>query len=326
MSQHELATRLSYFLWASMPDQALRTQADSRSLRKPDVLAAEVRRMLQDPRAAALVREFGGQWLQFRALENVKPDVEKFPDFDQYLRMSMREETERFFERIVREDRSILEFLDAKYTFLNERLARHYGVAGVTGPAFRLVQLTDPNRGGVITQGSVLTVSSYSTRTSPVLRGKWVLDNLLNAPPPDPPPNVPIIDEAAIGASATQREQLEAHRANPTCAACHRRMDPLGFGLENFDAVGKWRTRDGSFPVDASGALPDGRCVFRAGGVDDDPGERARGVCQGPDLEDADLCARPRARAVRPPHRADDRPQVARLRLSLLRPRAGDRQ
>ena len=215
--------------------------------------------MLQDPRAAALVREFGGQWLQFRALENVKPDVEKFPDFDQYLRMSMREETELFFERIVREDRSILEFLDAKYTFLNERLARHYGVPGVTGPAFRRVELTDPNRGGVLTQGSVLTVSSYSTRTSPVLRGKWVLDNLLDAPPPDPPANVPIIDETAIGASATQREQLEAHRANPTCAACHRRMDPLGFGLENFDAVGDWRTRDGKFPVDASGALPDGR-------------------------------------------------------------------
>jgi hypothetical protein len=259
IGQHELATRLSYFLWASMPDRALQAQADAGTLRTPGVLAAQVRRMLQDPRAAALVREFGGQWLQFRALENVKPDVEKFPDFDQYLRMSMREETERFFDRIVREDRSILDFLDAKYTYLNERLARHYGVAGVEGPAFRLVQLTDPNRGGVITQGSVLTVSSYSTRTSPVLRGKWVLDNLLNAPPPEPPPNVPIIDETAIGASATQREQLEAHRANPTCAACHRRMDPLGFGLENFDAVGKWRTRDGSFPVDASGTLPDGR-------------------------------------------------------------------
>jgi hypothetical protein len=259
VSQHELATRLSYFLWASEPDQALRARADGGSLRRPDVLAAEVRRMLHDPRAAALVREFGGQWLQFRALENVKPDVEKFPDFDPYLRMSMREETERFFARIVREDRSILDFLDAKYTYMNERLARHYGVAGVTGPEFRLVALTDPNRGGVLTHGSVLTVSSYSTRTSPVLRGKWVLDNLLNAPPPEPPPNVPIIDEAAIGASATQRQQLEAHRANPTCAACHRRMDPLGFGLENFDAVGKWRTRDGSFPVDASGALPDGR-------------------------------------------------------------------
>ena len=256
---HELASRLSYFLWASMPDETLRRHADQGSLRRPDVLAAEVRRMLRDPKAAALVREFGGQWLQFRALENVKPDVEKFPDFDAYLRMSMREETERFFERIVREDRSILEFLDAKYTYLNERLARHYGVAGVTGPEFRLVTLTDPNRGGVVTHGSVLTVSSYSTRTSPVLRGKWVLDNLLDAPPPDPPPNTPAIDEAAIGASATQRAQLEAHRANPTCAACHRRMDPLGFGLENFDPIGKWRTEDGKFPVDASGTLPDGR-------------------------------------------------------------------
>jgi hypothetical protein len=256
---HELATRLSYFLWASQPDAQLRAQADSGALRKPDVLAAEVRRLLADRRASSLVREFGGQWLQFRALENVKPDVEKFPDFDTYLRMSMREETERFFARIVAEDRSILEFLDARYTFLNERLARHYGVPGVRGPQFQLVSLTDANRGGVMTHGSVLTVSSYSTRTSPVLRGKWVLDNLLDAPPSDPPPNTPAIDEAAIGASATQREQLEAHRANPTCAACHRRMDPLGFGLENFDPIGKWRDVDGKFPVDASGTLPDGR-------------------------------------------------------------------
>jgi hypothetical protein len=206
-----------------------------------------------------LIREFGGQWLQFRALENVKPDVEKFPDFDQYLRLSMSQETEKFFERIIKEDRSILDFLDAKYTFVNERLARHYGIDGISGPEFRLVQLADPNRAGVLTHGSVLTVSSYSTRTSPVLRGKWVLDNLLDAPPPDPPPNVPIIDETAIGATATQRQQLEAHRTNPTCAACHRRMDPLGFGLENYDPVGKWRTVDGKFPVDASGILPDGR-------------------------------------------------------------------
>jgi hypothetical protein len=259
ITQHELATRLSYFLWAGMPDAALRAKADAGALRRPEVLRAEVERMLRDPRAISLVREFGGQWLQFRGLENVKPDVEKFPDFDTYLRMSMREETERFFRRIVGEDRSILEFLDAKYTYMNERLARHYGVAGISGPAFRLVALTDPNRGGVLTHGSVLTVSSYSTRTSPVLRGKWVLDNLLDAPPPDPPPNVPIIDEAAIGEKATQREQLEAHRANPTCAACHRRMDPLGFGLENFDAIGKWRTEDGKFAVDSSGTLPDGR-------------------------------------------------------------------
>jgi hypothetical protein len=258
VSQHELATRLAYFLWASMPDEALLRRADAGTLRRPDVLDAEVRRMLRDGRASALVREFGGQWLQFRALEHVKPDVEKFPDFDAYLRMSMREETERFFDRIMREDRSILEFLDARYTFLNERLARHYGVEGVSGPRFRLVPIADPNRGGVMTHGSVLTVSSYSTRTSPVLRGKWVLDNLLDAPPPDPPPNVPIIDEAAIGDSATQREQLEAHRADPTCASCHRRMDPLGFGLENFDAVGAWRTMDGKFPIDASGVLPGG--------------------------------------------------------------------
>jgi hypothetical protein len=263
---HELATRLSYFLWGSLPDETLRAHAASGAIRKRDVLAREVTRMLADPRARNLVREFGGQWLQFRALENVKPDVEKFPDFDTYLRMSMREETERFFARIVSEDRSILEFLDAKYTFMNERLARHYGVEDVHGPQFRLVTLADPNRGGVLTHGSVLTVSSYSTRTSPVLRGKWVLDNLLDAPPPEPPPNVPIIDEAAIGASATQREQLEAHRKNPTCASCHRRMDPLGFGLENFDAIGKWREADGKFKVDASGSLPDGRSF-------DGPGE-----------------------------------------------------
>jgi hypothetical protein len=259
VSQYELATRLSYFLWASAPDEALRQRAAAKALRRPEVLAAEVQRMLHDPRASALIREFGGQWLQFRALENVKPDVEKFPDFDQYLRLSMSQETEKFFERIIKEDRSILDFLDAKYTFVNERLARHYGIDGISGPEFRLVQLADPNRAGVLTHGSVLTVSSYSTRTSPVLRGKWVLDNLLDAPPPDPPPNVPIIDETAIGATATQRQQLEAHRTNPTCAACHRRMDPLGFGLENYDPVGKWRTVDGKFPVDASGILPDGR-------------------------------------------------------------------
>ena len=259
IGQYELATRLSYFLWASMPDEALLARAKAGTLMQPVVLEAEVRRMLNDERARALVREFGGQWLQFRALENVKPDVEKFPDFDPYLRMSMQEETERFFDRIVREDRSILEFLDAKYSYVNERLARHYGIPGVRGPGFQLVTLTDPNRGGVLTHGSVLTVSSYSTRTSPVLRGKWVLDNLLDAPPPDPPPDVPSIDETGANGTMSMREQLETHRANPTCAACHRRMDPLGFGLENYDPIGKWRELDGSFPIDASGVLPDGR-------------------------------------------------------------------
>jgi mono/diheme cytochrome c family protein len=259
ITQHELATRMSYFLWASMPDAELRRAADTGTLRNPAVLAAQVRRMLRDPRARALAEHFGGQWLQFRALESITRDRERFPDFEDYLRLSMRRETELFFEHIVRSDRSILDFIDARYSFLNERLARHYGITDVSGPAFRLVDLTNSPRGGVVTQGSVLTVSSYATRTSPVLRGKWILENLLNAPPPEPPPDVPNLDEVTIGTTAALREQLEAHRKNPTCASCHRRMDPLGFGLENFDAVGAWRTMDGKFPVDASGTLPDGR-------------------------------------------------------------------
>ena len=219
----------------------------------------EVRRMLRDPKARTLAEHFGGQWLQFRALESTTRDRDRFPDFEDYLRLSMRRETELFVEHIVREDRSILDFIDGRYSFLNERLARHYGIPGVSGPEFRRVDLTGSPRGGVLTQASVLTVSSYATRTSPVLRGKWILDNLLNTPPPEPPADVPNLDEATINSAAAMREQLEAHRKNPTCAACHRRMDPLGFGLENFDAVGAWRTVDGNAPVDASGVLPDGR-------------------------------------------------------------------
>lgn len=267
ISPHELATRLSYFLWASMPDDELMAKADAGTLGDPAVLEAEVRRMLRDERAMSLVREFGGQWLQIRALENVNPDVEKYPDFDPYLRMSMREETERFFARIVREDRSILEFLDARYSFVNERLAKHYGIPGVRGPEFQLVRLNDPNRGGIVTHASVLTVSSYSTRTSPVLRGRWVLDNLLDAPPPPPPPDTPPIEETGANASMSMREQLEAHRRNPICAACHVRMDPLGFGLENFDPIGRWREKDGEFPIDATGNLPDGRSFHGPAGL-----------------------------------------------------------
>jgi hypothetical protein len=233
--------------------------ADQKMLRKPDVLAAQVKRMLGDPKARSLVEEFGGQWLQFRALESASPDRERFPQFEDYLRLSMKRETELFFENIVREDRSILDFVNADYTFLNERLARHYAIDGVSGPEFRKVALADARRGGVLTQGSILTVSSYATRTSPVLRGKWILENLLNAPPPPPPPGVDNLDEEKLGSAASLREQLEAHRKNAICAACHRRMDPLGFGLENFDAVGAWRTEDGKLPVDATGTLPDGR-------------------------------------------------------------------
>ncbi|HXG64883.1 MAG TPA: DUF1592 domain-containing protein [Blastocatellia bacterium] len=260
ISDHELASRLSYFLWSSMPDEELLRCADAGTLRRPEVLAAQVRRMLQDERTRALVENFGGQWLELRRLESVKPDGERFPEFDEYLRMSMRRETELYFENIIREDRSILDFIDGNYTYLNERMAAFYKIPGVRGPEFRKVLLNgDTRRGGLLTQASVLTVSSYATRTSPVLRGKWILENFLNAPPPPPPPDVPNLDEEKVGSAASLRQQLEEHRKNVTCASCHARMDPLGFGLENFDAIGAWRTEDGRFPIDASGTLPDGR-------------------------------------------------------------------
>ena len=260
INDHELATRLSYFLWSSMPDTELTRLANQQKLRSPGVLETQVRRMLKDPKAQALVDNFGGQWLELRKLESVKPDRQRFPGFDEYLRMSMRRETELFFQSIVQEDRSILDFIDANYTFLNERLALFYKIPGVKGPEFRKVALgIDGERGGVLTHASVLTVSSYATRTSPVLRGKWILEKVLNAPPPPPLPDVPNLDESKIGSAASLRQQLEAHRQNATCASCHARMDPLGFGLENFDAVGAWRTQDGKFPIDSSGILPDGR-------------------------------------------------------------------
>jgi mono/diheme cytochrome c family protein len=256
---HELASRLSYFLWASMPDDELLRLADDGRLAEPAVLEAQLLRMLKDPKAGALVDAFGGQWLQFRALEAASPNRDRFPDFDDYLRLSMRRETELLLETVVREDRSILELIDARYSFLNERLARHYGIPGVTGPEFRKVDLAGTQRRGILSHASVLTVSSYPTRTSPVLRGKWILENILAAPPPDPPAGTPRLDEATVGKHATLRQQLDAHRTGPSCAACHSRMDPLGFALENFDAIGAWRAKDGEFPVDARGSLPDGR-------------------------------------------------------------------
>jgi mono/diheme cytochrome c family protein len=263
LSPHELAARLSYFLWSSMPDDELLLAADRGTLRQPAVLKAQVQRMLKDDKARSLVENFGGQWLELRKLESVKPDRQKFPDFDEYLRMSVRRETELFFENIVREDRSILDFIDAKYSYLNERLAQLYQIPGVKGPEFRKVMLAGhPERGGVLTQASILTISSYTTRTSPVLRGKWIMENLLNTPPPPPPPDVPTLDETKVGTTGSLRQQLEEHRKNVICAACHDRMDPLGFGLEKFDAIGVWRTQDGKFPIDDAGTLPDGR-TFR---------------------------------------------------------------
>jgi hypothetical protein len=267
INDFELATRLSYFLWSSMPDEELFRLAEQSKLHTPAVLEAEVRRMLRDPKAFALVENFGGQWLELRNLDSIQPDPDKFPTFDNELRAAMKRETQLFFQSIIREDRSILDFIDGKYTYLNERLAKHYGIAGVTGPEFRRVELTGNQRSGVLTQASVLTVSSYAARTSPVLRGKFILENFLNSPPPPPPPDVPNLDESKIGVAGSVRQQFEAHRANPVCASCHMRMDPLGFALENYDAIGRWRTHEGKFPIDASGVMPDGRKFDGAAGM-----------------------------------------------------------
>ena len=262
VSEVELASRLSYFLWSSMPDDELLDLAEAGRLREPGVLDAQVARMLADPRSEALAGNFAGQWLEVRNLGVVEPDPDRFPEWNPDLRDAMRTETTLFFEHILRENRPLTEFLDAGYTFLNEGLARFYGIDGVAGPRFRKVDLTPAQRverGGILSQASVLTVSSYPNRTSPVIRGKYILTNILGTPPPPPPPDVPVLDEAAVGTTGSMRQQLEAHRANPTCASCHARMDPLGFGLENYDAIGRWRTADGNFPVDADGTLPNGR-------------------------------------------------------------------
>ena len=267
ISEHELASRLSYFLWSSMPDDELFRCADDQTLRKPGVLEVQVRRMLADPRSRALGENFAGQWLQLRNLDLVKPDPDRFPEFDEELREAMRRETQLFFETIVREDRPILDFIDGRFTFLNQRLARHYGIAGVEGDRFRRVRLKGDQRSGLLTHGSILTVSSYATRTSPVLRGKWILENFLNAAPPPPPPGVANLNEAAVTSSATLRQQLEKHRSDPSCAVCHSRMDALGFGLENYDAIGAWRTRDGKFPVDSAGTLPGGKTFRGSSGL-----------------------------------------------------------
>jgi hypothetical protein len=259
LSQHELATRLAYFVWSSMPDDKLLTLADRGQLQGPAVLKAELKRMLADPKSRRLVEAFGGQWLQTRNLDTLKPDAKKFPEYDEELRDAMRTETEMFLQSIVREDRNVLDLLDARFTYLNERLARYYGISGVSGQEFRRVELDGSQRSGILTQASVLTVSSYPTRTSPVVRGKWILDNILGAPPPPPPPDIPALDETSLGSTATVRQQLEKHRSNALCASCHSKMDPLGFGLENYDAIGRWRTLDGKLPIDSAGVLPNGK-------------------------------------------------------------------
>ena len=259
VSEYDLASRLSYFLWSSMPDDELLKAAQEKRLRKPGMLDAQVKRMLADPKSKALSDNFAGQWLQLRNMDSIKPDPEKFPAFDEELRESMRTETEMFFDSVLRENRSLLDFIDGKYTFLNERLALHYGIDGVKGNEFRRVDLKTDQRSGVLTQGSILTITSYPTRTSVVLRGKWLMENVLNAPPPPAPPNVPTLDEATVGNTGSLRQQMEKHRANAMCASCHNRIDPLGFGMENYDPIGRWRTADGKFPVDSTGTLPSGK-------------------------------------------------------------------
>lgn len=264
LDHYEVASHLSYFLWATMPDEPLLELAAQGKLHDEGVLRGQVRRMMQDPRARGLADGFASQWLGIRPLgKTVRPDARTFPEFDDDLAAAMREETILFFDAIVREDRSVLDVIDADYTFVNERLAKHYKIAGVEGPQMRRVTLDDPARGGVLGQAGILIVTSFPHRTSPVLRGRWILEELLGAEVPPPPPDVPVLNERQKDKETlTLRQQLEKHRAKAECASCHNRMDPLGFGLENFDPLGRWRTEQGGQPVDSTGVLPTGE-TFR---------------------------------------------------------------
>ena len=258
ISDIELASRLSYFLWSSMPDEELVGLAEQRKLSDPAVLGAQVSRMLKDERSQELAANFAGQWLETRNLDSVNPDPELFPEWGPEIREAMKTETTLFFDAILDENLPLTMLLDADFSYLNDRLATHYGIEGVKGPEFRRVRLATPQRGGVLSHASVLTVTSYPTRTSPVIRGKFVLGSILGSPPPDPPPDVPALEESGASEGMTVRKQLEAHRSHPACASCHERMDTLGFGLENYDAIGRWRAAENDVPVDASGTLPSG--------------------------------------------------------------------
>ena len=254
LTDYELATRLSYFLWSSTPDDELFREARDGTLRRN--LREQVDRLLADPKSDEFVKNFAGQWLQLRKLGAVSPDKNLFPSFDDGLRQAMRGETEQYFAHILRDDRSVLELLDSDYTFVNGPLARHYGIEGVEGDQFRKVVLPDHRRGGVLTQASVLTLTSNPNRTSPVKRGQWILQQILGTPPPPPPPNTPKLDESPKSSeTASLRERMEAHRSDPKCASCHLQMDAMGFALENFDAVGRWRSMDGPFPIEPAGEL-----------------------------------------------------------------------
>ena len=273
ISDLQLASRLSFFLWSSIPDEELLDLAINGKLSQGDTLEQQTLRMLNDPRAQSLVSNFADQWLYLRNLDALTPDARLFPDWDENLRQALRKETELFFENVLKEDRSALELLKADYTFLNERLARHYGIAGVHGSHFRKVVLEDDakaetRRGGLLKHGSILSVTSYATRTSPVIRGHWILGNLLGAPPPPPPPNVPALEDTSVDADLPMRERLSAHRENKACARCHDILDPVGFSLENYDAIGRWRNSEKGHPVDASGGFADGSVFVGVEGLE----------------------------------------------------------
>jgi mono/diheme cytochrome c family protein len=264
-----LASRLSFFIWSSIPDDELLDLAERHELSKPDVLKAQVRRLLADRRSRNLTTNFAAQWLYLRNLDAITPDLRLFPDFDDNLRQAFRQETELFFESIVREDRSVLDLLKSNYTFVNERLAKHYDIPNVYGDRFRRISLDEGSeRGGLLRQGSILTVTSYATRTSPVIRGKWVLENLLGSPPPRPPASVPPLKDNTLSSQLSVRERLSEHRSNAACATCHKMIDPAGFSLEGFDAVGRWRDLEDGKPIDAAGSLPDGSEFTGAAGLE----------------------------------------------------------
>lgn len=270
VSDIDLASRLSFFLWSSLPDDELLDLAARKELGKPEVLEKQVRRLLADERSRNLASNFAAQWLHLRNLESFTPDLRLFPDFDDNLRQAFRQETELFADSVFREDRSVLDLVKADYTYLNERLASHYGIPHVYGNRFRRVDLgAERQRGGLLRHGSILTVTSYATRTSPVIRGKWVLENLIGTPPPPPPADVPALRENPVAASLSIRERLKEHRSNASCASCHRLIDPVGFSLENFDAVGRWRAQEDGEPVDAVGGLPDGSEFDSVAGLED---------------------------------------------------------
>ncbi|MDG1027249.1 MAG: DUF1592 domain-containing protein, partial [Gammaproteobacteria bacterium] len=254
----ELASRLSFFLWSSLPDDELLDLVERGELRNPGVLEAQVKRMMSDSRSSGFIENFVGQWLYLRNLSGIYPDPASFPEFDENLREAFQRETELFIDDQIRSDRSLRELLSADYTYVNERLAEHYGIPKIYGSRYRKVTLTGAERGGLFGHGSLMMVTSYPNRTSPVLRGKFVLENLLGGPPPEPPPNVPALETSSDGKQLTMREAMAMHRENPACRVCHAAMDPIGFSLENYDAVGKWRTEFAGQAIDASGLLPDG--------------------------------------------------------------------